>query len=398
MANALKKSGLLCLDQMQMDTNGTNKMQKNATKMYRCVRCDYVSSVKSNYTKHLSTRKHQMDTNGNKKNAKNAKSDTFAVRDISSVQTIQEDMRSSDPTLIESPRKSIGKVSEKYRNGHKIPAAYNCSHCNFECANKTNYFIHLSTQKHNNKMALRSSDKHECKFCNKTYSYASGLFKHVSAKHPNRRPNDAQTEAHVLTDILKDNEQLRKTIIELSKTTQPSNTNSHNNNSHINSHNKTFNLNFFLNETCKDAMNISEFIETIKISLDELERMGENGFVKGIADIITNKLKGLALTKRPIHCSDLKRETLYVKDEDEWAKESAGNPKMKNLIQHVSHKNLGTLGEWREEHPDYGNPAAHESNRYQSLIAVICNSGGDSDSSNESIVKRVAKRVGIGKE
>ena len=170
-----------------------------------------------------------------------------------------------------------------------------------------------------------------------------------------------------------------------------------NNVSHTNSHNKTFNLNFFLNETCKDAMNISEFIKTINVSLDELERMGEIGFVKGIADIITKKLNGLALTKRPIHCSDIKRETLYVKDADEWAKEAAGNPKMKNLIQHVSHKNLGTLGEWREEHPDYGNPAAHESNQYQSLIAAACNGGGDSGLANESIVKRVAKHVVIGK-
>jgi len=193
-------------------------------------------------------------------------------------------------------------------------------------------------------------------------------------------------------DVMRDNEQLRQTIIDLSKKLRPSITNTN-----TNSHNKTFNLNFFLNETCKDAMNISEFIETIKISLDELERVGEIGFVKGVADIITEKLKGLALTKRPIHCSDLKRETLYVKDEDAWERESAGNPRMKNLIQHVSHKNFGTLCEWREEHPEYGNPAAHESNRYQSLISAMCNGGGDSNSSTESIVKRVAKHVVIGK-
>jgi len=201
--------------------------------------------------------------------------------------------------------------------------------------------------------------------------------------------------------LTRETNELRQTIIDISKqlhdTVGNIHTNSHNNNSHNNSHNKTFNLNFFLNETCKDAMNISEFIKTIQVSLGELEKVGEIGFVKGISDIITKKLASLDLTKRPIHCSDLKRETLYVKDKDQWSKEAAGNPKINNLIQHVSHKNLGTLGKWIEEHPDYGNPAAHESNQYQSLIAAACNGGGDSGLANESIVKRVAKHVVIGK-
>ena len=195
-------------------------------------------------------------------------------------------------------------------------------------------------------------------------------------------------------ELKRRNNELYQIIVDISKKIQPQSINSHNV-SHNNSHNKTFNLNFFLNETCKDAMNISEFIETLKVSLEELEKVGEIGFVKGIADIITAKLNGLALTKRPIHCSNLKRETMYVKDEDAWTKDAAGNPKMKHLIKHVSHKNLGTLGKWRETHPDCTNPAANASDKYQNLITIACSS--DSDSSNESIIRRVAKQVVIGK-
>ena len=235
----------------------------------------------------------------------------------------------------------------------------------------------------------------ECGACGKMYASASGLYRHSKACVSTS--TDGKNLCHAVGE-------LRETIINISKTMQqqqqqqPIISNSQiNTNSHNNSNNKTFNLNFFLNETCKDAMNISEFIDTIKVSLDELERVGEIGFVKGIADIITKKLNGLDQTKRPIHCSDIKREIMYVKDADEWAKEANGNPNMKKLIQHVSHKNLGTLGEWRKTHPNCTNPASHESTQYQIMVAAACNSNGEFGLSEEPIIKRVARHAVIQK-
>ena len=362
---------------------------KNAEKVhhpYYCEKCDYVSSDKRNYTKHLTTRKHRL------------------------------------------------AQSRTAKNAAKVREFYQCNLCAFICYKESNYAAHLTTRKHcfNEKNAekvhsilrnksrddngvpvganivqsltynsqyLKNAEKvhsprliYGCDQCDKEYASKSAMTRH-------------RKKTHVSIDaVLADNVNLRQTIIDLSKTMRPTTitnniTNTNSNNNNVNSHNKTFNLNFFLNETCKDAMNISEFIDTIQVSLGELERVGDIGFIKGIADIITAKLDGLALTKRPIHCSDLKRETLYVKDDGAWAKEPVGHPKMNRLIQHVSHKNLGTLRDWREAHPDYDNPVAHDSDKYQTLIAVACNidaSGGKS--SNGHIVKRVSKRVVIEKE
>jgi len=192
--------------------------------------------------------------------------------------------------------------------------------------------------------------------------------------------------------LQKRNEELYYTIVDISKKLQPSTTN--NTNTNTNSHNKTFNLNFFLNETCKDAMNLSAFIDSIQVSLGDLENLSADGFVKGISEVITANLAKLALTERPIHCSDLKRETLYVKDADAWEKEAAGNPRINRLVAHVSHKTFGALTEWREKHPGHGDAASRESAQYQSIVAAACESGA---AQNAAIARRVAKQVPIGK-
>ena len=366
--------------------------------MYKCISCNYECSVKCNYTKHLSTRKHKKSINKEQRGAEKDEKYNYAVDGVVSRPVLKEANCCMDPLLIIPALKSIKKYKDVVRHA--------CDYCNVTYVKKSNYLRHLTTEKHKHKTETLLPDNNVCEFCGKTYSYASGLRKHVSAKHftlSPGRPADSDTASHTRmeTFLMRETQELRQTIIDISKQLQSSAAASVTTNntvhSHNNSNNKTFNLNFFLNETCKNAMNISEFIKTIQVSLTELERVGEIGFVKGIADIITTKLNGLALTKRPIHCSDIKRETLYVKDENEWTKEVVGNPKMKHLIQHVSHKNLGTLGEWREEHPDHSNPAAHESTRYQCLIAAACNGGGDTNSSSESIIKRVAKQVCITK-
>ena len=314
--------------------------------------CDYVSCRQSEYARHISTRKH--------------------LNNLARCEKSPETIAFITPINAHQNANIINHT-------HSISAP--------KCAKDTKI----------TKKVSRASKVYQCSLCDKKYVGAYGLERHRRAAHEDSKIISLAHTDETVRRLCKRNDELYQTIIDISKKLQPPAITTNSNNVNTNSHNKTFNLNFFLNETCKDAMNISEFIKTIQVSLGELERVGEIGFVKGISDIITKKLNGLALTKRPIHCSDLKRETLYVKDEDEWAKEAVGNPRITNLIQHVSHKNLGTLGAWREEHPDYGNPAAHESNQYQSLIAAACNGGGDSNLSNESIARRVAKHVVIGK-
>ena len=343
-----------------------------------------------------------MDNNGYKKERKGAEPDTYAVNGIFRTSCPTEHERCVASSLPKMDPKMNEKVSESIGKYRKVSGSpYTCDKCNVVCHTNFNYLRHLSTAKHNNGLVEgRPCVKHNCAFCAKSYSYASGLSKHVASKHSSAASETGKKLVeyeHMTAQLLQETNELRQTVIDISKKLHAPSIITHNN-SHNNSHNKTFNLNFFLNETCKNAMNISEFIETIRVSLGELERVGEIGFVKGIADIIATKLNGLALTERPIHCSDLKRETLYVKDEDAWAKEVAGNPLMNNLIHHVSHKNLGALGEWRETHPNCNNPMMHESTRYQSLVAAACNGGGDSKSANDSIIKRLAKQVVIGKE
>ena len=144
------------------------------------------------------------------------------------------------------------------------------------------------------------------------------------------------------------------TIVEMVKNNQMTTTNNNHsvhNNNYSNSHNKTFNLNFFLNETCKDAMNITDFVDSLKLSLRDLERMGEHGYAEGISQAFVNGLNDLDITKRPIHCSDSKREILHIKDRDKWEKDTPNQDKLKDAIKKLSNKNIMVLDDWRRENP-----------------------------------------------
>ena len=143
------------------------------------------------------------------------------------------------------------------------------------------------------------------------------------------------------------------------------NTNSHNNTT--NSHNKAFNLQFFLNETCNDAMNIMDFVDSIKLQLSDLEKVGELGYVEGISNIITNNLKAIDITKRPVHCTDKKRETIYIKDEGQWEKEDDNKTKIKKAINKIAHKNIKLINEFREKYPECRKSDSHLSDKYNKI-------------------------------
>jgi hypothetical protein len=185
-----------------------------------------------------------------------------------------------------------------------------------------------------------------------------------------------------------------KTIIELSK----NNSNTNISNSNINSHNKAFNLNFFLNETCKDAMNIMDFVDSLKIQLCDLENFGTLGYVDGISKIIIQNLKLIDENKRPVHCTDSKREIMYVKDENKWEKEDENKQKMRKVIKHVTHKNTKLFKEFKEKYPGCEKSESRFSNKYDKLIVEAFGGKGNNDLEKEDkIIRNIAKNVTISK-
>jgi hypothetical protein len=185
-------------------------------------------------------------------------------------------------------------------------------------------------------------------------------------------------------------------VVDVGQKIQPiTNTvNSHN----INSNNKTFNLNLFLNETCKDAMNITDFVDSLKLQLSDLENVGKLGYVNGISNIIVKKLNSLDENKRPIHCADKKREVLYVKDQDKWEKENENNNKIRKAIKKIANKNMLLISEFKEKHPDCIKYSSPYSDQYNKIIVESMGGSGDNDLEKENkIIKNIAKVVNIDK-
>jgi len=284
-----------------------------------------------------------------------------------------------------------------------------CEKCDFVCFKKSNYDKHISTLKHKNRTILNNLEQknaekcltYNCKKCNKSYSARNSLWYHekkcnLICKDDNK-PNDIQSENTNITDkelimiLVKQNSELLEVI-------KNGTHNNINNTTNTNSHNKTFNLQFFLNETCKDAMNIMDFVDSIKLQLSDLENVGKVGYVEGISNIIVKNLNLLDENKRPVHCTDSKREVMYVKDENKWEKENNDNLKMKKAIKKVSYKNSKMLSEFRTKHPDCLKSNSKVSDKYNKLVFEAFGGKGDNDSEKEDkIIKNIAKEVTIEK-
>jgi len=276
---------------------------------------------------------------------------------------------------------------------------------------------HLSTRKHKSsvdgiKMELNyinlHSNKHQCN-CGKEYKSQSGLWKHqqkcniefnneINIQQDNIQINNDVKEKSDICDkelfmtLLKQNAELLEII------KNGTNNNSNNTINQNNCNNKTFNLQVFLNETCKDAMNLSEFIDNIKLQLSDLENIGKLGYVEGISNIIIKSLNALDVDKRPVHCSDIKREIMYVKDEDEWQKEQDDKKRIKSVISSVVSKNLGLLPEFQKKYPDYLKPDSKKSDEYNQIIMETMGGvPGNGEKNKEKIIRNIAKKVVIDK-
>jgi hypothetical protein len=203
----------------------------------------------------------------------------------------------------------------------------------------------------------------------------------------------------LVLSVLKQNTELtnlvveqNKTIIELAKNGTGQNINMQN----VNNNNKTFNLNVFLNETCKDAMNIMDFVDSLQLQLSDLENVGKLGFVEGISNIIVKNLQALDVHKRPVHCADKKREVIYIKDEDKWERESEEKNKMRKVIKKVAYKNQNLLPKYRLEHPGCNYSESKYADQYSKL--VIESMMDDDTVKQDKIIRNIAKEVVIDKK
>ena len=296
----------------------------------------------------------------------------------------------------------------------KTCSRFYCENCHYGTSKKSSYTDHLLTSKHNkstniNQNLLKTCSDFICKNCDKKYKDKTGLWRHNKKCLINNKESINKEHTEIITpelilNIIQQNQDFKdllleqnKIIVEISKNNnQTINTNI--NNSMNNSNNKTFNLQFFLNETCKNAMNIMDFVDSIKIQLTDIESIGELGFVNGISKLIINNLKALDENMRPVHCSDQKRESLYVKDANVWNKEDSDNKKMKKAIKYVAHKNICALSLWKDKYPEYNNSESKRSDQYNCITMEAMGGAGNNDEQKaEKIVKKIAKSVLINK-
>ena len=286
----------------------------------------------------------------------------------------------------------------------KVPEKYVCLCCDYSTSRKSQYDRHVLTAKHqnltkSNNLSSESSDILICDKCNKIYKSRVGLWSHKKKCLNKKEETIASDEVIDLNDknliltLIHQNNELQKQMFEVIK-----NGTNINNTINNNSHNKTFNLQVFLNETCKDAMNIMDFVDSIKIQLSDIESIGELGYVNGMSKLIIKHLNALDENMRPVHCSDPKRDSLYVKDKNIWEKEDSDNNKIKKAIKYISHKNICALPEWRAKYPDCIYSDSKKNDQYSHIVLEAMGGSGDNDAEKaDKIVKKIAKVVTIDK-
>jgi hypothetical protein len=319
---------------------------------FRCEKCDFITSNKKDYNRHISSVKHirrAMETGG-------------------------------------------GINQGKYINFTQH-------------ANKSENIVHITPISTYN--GCIESSNYTCETCGQVYQSKSGIWKHKKkCDKINNSSNDAALKT-MMFDMIKNNQEFQNKVIEMMcvKSVAASAaaaavpvhseiTNSNNFNGTNYSHNKTFNLQFFLNEQCKDAMNISDFVSSITLKLSDLDGFGKVGYVEGISKIIIDNLRDTDIYKRPVHCSDAKRETLYVKDDNRWEREGPENEKMTNAVRVIEHKNISLINEWAKNNPKCEDSSTKENTQYINLSRAVLD--GD-DQNIAKVIKRVTKEVVIDK-
>lgn len=314
--------------------------------LYTCVCCSYVSRIKCDYKKHLLTKKH----------GRNSKL----------------------PIHIEDHDADI----------KKIEPSYVCINCDFKTNDKKDYTRHMHTQKHKER-----NNELENIICQENAQTTSSEIPKIDLSN-----EKITIDKDILLELIKQSNDFKQLMIDqnakLFELAEKRNTTINNTNTNTNCTNNRFNLNFFLNEQCKDAMNINDFIDSIEIGFNELEYVGKHGYINGITKIVSDSLKQIGLYKRPIHCTDLKREIIHIKDKDEWKKEDETHEITNKMIDIVSNKNLRLVGPWQKEHPQY---EVLDSPEYVIWWNIAKQVNSNFDKNTSQILKNITKIVHVDK-
>jgi hypothetical protein len=284
----------------------------------------------------------------------------------------------------------------------KLSISFYCENCDYSTCKKSNYNNHLRSAKHKKSMFSNEikpilSSKFTCHQCNKEYKDYSGLWRHKKKCNKENNENKENKEEkdvnQLVTYLMQENAEFKQLLIDQNKQIIELSKNAGNNN------NNSFNLNFYLNETCKDALNIMDFVNQLQVGIKDLEETGRLGFADGISKIFINGLKQLDVSNRPVHCSDSKREILYIKNNNEWNKESEERTILTNAIKHVTHKNMKMIPEWTKENPDYNDSTSKTNDKYLKLVMNSMSGSTEEEQKKNinKIISNVAKEVVINK-
>ena len=307
----------------------------------------------------------------------------------------------------------------------KVAKNFVCEKCNYNTSKLSSYKKHLTTAKHLGKQKeteklLKVADVNKCDYCYKPYHNRSSLWKHKqkcmyqhrdavysgSENNISQEVVEKEDSYTAIFELIKQNQEFKELLVEQQKENQGLQKQlleavkdvKHVTNNTVNSNNK-FNLNFFLNEQCKDAMNISDFLENMKLDIEDLTETGRLGYVNGISRILVNKLRELDMYQRPLHCTDLKRETLYIRDNNVWEREDNSKDKLKELVERVANKNCRTMKQWTDEHPNYTEMDTPDNQEFMKLSDIILGGFGEQESKQfrDRIIRSVIKEVMVNK-
>lgn len=292
-----------------------------------------------------------------------------------------------------------------------VKREFYCEKCDYFTKKNSDFIKHQNTKKHNMQPNLNENYKNKCLNCNKQYSSASNLWKHkqkCKSKETNiknsqatdgMKPDTAITN-DMIFELIKQNKELQTALVEQSAAIMEQNNKlveiTSKGSTHITTNNNTtnntqFNVNFFLNEQCKNAVSIIDFVNSLQVQIQDLEKTGKLGYVEGISSIFLKGLRELSVYERPIHCTDLKRETVYVKDKESWEKDNSDKVKLKNAIKQIARKNLRTLPKWQLENPDFVTLDTKENNEYLKIARHSL--GGQTEEEDEKFTDKIIRNV-----
>jgi hypothetical protein len=312
----------------------------------------------------------------------------------------------------------------------KTPIKFYCEKCDYKCSSRGDFNKHIQSKKHNTTNTTiiqpKNSQMHKCS-CGKEYEYRASLFNHkkkcvLPVIPPQEEPmlsslDDIQVPTHLIFELIKQNQEFKQLLVDQNKqlyekqeeniylqkqlldvvkdgkTINNTMNNSHNNN-------KTFNLQFFLNETCKDAMNMKDFIKSLELSLPELEKMGEVGFAEGMSRVFVDRLNSLDITKRPIHCSDVKREIIHIKDDNKWERDNANLDRLRKIIKQLTIKNILRVEDWKKANPGCTEYNSRKNDQYLRINMEAIGPVDEAEVKRDfgKIIRKVAENTAIDKK